>query len=475
MNMSRILFVYPNKEGYPIIPLGISVLSGILRHHKHEVDLFDITFMMSERYDHDAREKTGVVKKVDVEKYWGSGDKTDIYSEFRKKILLFEPDLIAFSIVENNYAYSKKLFKIAKEVTKAPIIVGGLFPTTMPERFVEDSNVDIICIGEGEYAMERLADKLDQGQDITDISNLIVKDKGKVIKNGYAKYYDWEPPVLQDWSIFDKRHLIKPFMGKMYRTGFFELSRGCPNNCSYCNNHLNQIIFKGLGRYNREKPVEYAIKEIEHMKNKYSLELVFFNDENFLTMKKERLSKFCNEYKNRVNLPFFIMTRADSLLDEQSVAMLKEAGCVTIGIGVESGNEEIRRKLLNKNISNLVYEKAFEICHKHGIRTTANIMMGLPFETEENILESARFCKKVHAKSLSLAIFAPYYGTKLRDICVENGFMEDKLYEEISIVNHSILNMPQLSKNKIEELYYKFNDLVYGASCENKDYEKIEG
>ena len=150
--MSRVLFVYPNKEGYPIIPLGISVLAGILKYHGYLVDVFDVTFMMSERIDHKAREKTGVVKEVDVEKYWGAGGKIDINGEFRKKILSFQPDLIAFSIVENNYGCARGLFKVAKEVTKAPIIVGGIFPTIFPGFFIEDENVDIICMGEGEYA-----------------------------------------------------------------------------------------------------------------------------------------------------------------------------------------------------------------------------------------------------------------------------------------------------------------------------------
>ena len=115
---------------------------------------------------------------------------------------------------------------------------------------------------------------------------------------------------------------------------------------------------------------------------------------------------------------------------------------------------------MNKNISNAIYEKAFENCHKYDIRTTANAMIGLPFETESNILETAMFLKKLNARSVSLAIFAPYHGTRLRDLCVENGFIEDKIYEEIGINNSSLLNMPQLSKEKIEELYYKFKDLL---------------
>lgn len=459
--MSKILFVYPNKEGYPIIPLGISVLSGIMKYHGHSVDLFDVTFIITERYDHKAREKTGVVEKIDIEKYWGTGDQLDIDEEFRKKINIFQPDLIAFTVVENNYFMAKRLLRIAKETSLALTIVGGLFPTIMPDLFINSSDVDLVCVGEGEYAMTELAAKLDLAEDISGIPNLVVKHNGNSMHNRLCAYYNWEPLIFQDWEIFDERHLLKPFMGKMNRTGFFELSRGCPYKCAYCPNRLCQEIFKRLGRYNREKPIEYAIKEMEHFKGKYNLDLIFFNDENFLTMKNERLADFCKNFRSRVSLPFFIMTRADSLLDENKIRMLKEAGCVTIGIGVESGNEDIRRKLLNKNIPNDVYEKAFANCHKYDIRTTANIMIGLPFETEENIIESANFCRKLQAKSLSLAIYAPYHGTLLRDVCSEEGYIENKISEDIAIINRSILNMPQLSKEKIEELYLKFNALVY--------------
>ncbi|MFA4876141.1 MAG: radical SAM protein [Methanoregula sp.] len=457
--LTKVLFVYPNKEGYPIIPLGISVLSGILKHNGHIVDLFDITFMVPEKLDHNAREKTGQVIKVEVDKYWGSRKEFDIPQEFRNKILDFQPDLIAFTIVENNYGCAKKLFKIAKETKKIPILVGGLFPTIAPDFFIEDENVDIICVGEGEYAVAELARRLDQNEDISNIGNLIVKHNGNFIKNDFYEYYNWQPLMFQDWEIFDERHLFKPFMGKMRKTGFFEISRGCPFNCSYCINKLSQEIFKCLGKYNREKPIELAIKEMKFLKEKHNLELIFFNDENFLTMRKERLIEFCREYKDKVDIPFFIMTRADSLVDEEKVKLLKETGCITIGIGVESGNEDIRMKLLNKKIPNSVYEKAFENCHKYALRASANIIIGLPFETEENIMESISFCKKLKADAISLAVFAPYYGTKLRDICIENGFIDDIYDHNISIIDHSILNMPQLSKERIKELYYNFMNI----------------
>ena len=459
--MSKVLFVYPNSEGYPIIPLAISMLSGVLKYHKHEVDLFDVTFMVPERLDHKARERTGVVQKVDVEKVWGVGDKCDIPREFRQKLMLFKPDFIAFSIVENNYGMAKYLFKVAKEITKTPILVGGILPTVAPEFFIDDDNVDMLCIGEGEHAILELANRHDRRENIVNIPNLVVKNNGVVHRNKLSGYYDWEPLIFQDWEIFDARHLSKPFMGRLWKTGFFEMSRGCPFNCAYCANHIYQKIFTSLGKYNRQKSIESVMQEIEQMKAKYSLELIFFNDENLLTMGNDRFEEFCKKYKERIALPFFIQTRADSLLDEERVRMLSDLGCITIGIGVESGSEEIRKKVLNKHIPNSVFEKAFENCRKFNIRTTAYLMMGLPFETEANILETVNFCRKIKTDSIAISIFAPYHGTKLHKICVDNGFIEDRYYDEISVNYSSILKMPQISREKIEELYYKINDMVF--------------
>lgn len=420
-------------------------------------------FLVPERLDHKAREMTGVVQNVEVKEVWGKGNVgTNIYEEFRNKILSFKPDIIAFSIVENNYGLAKELFCVAKETAEATVLVGGIFPTVATDIFIEDDNVDLICVGEGEYTILELVNRLDNKDDTMNIPNIISKkDKysGGMLK--YSQYYDWEPLLFQDWDIFDERHLFKPFMGKIWKTGFFEMSRGCPFNCSYCANHIYQRKFKALGKYNRQKPIESVVKEIEYMKKKYSLELVFFNDENLLTMGDKRFNKFCELYNKNVSLPFFIQTRADSLLQKNKIKALSEAGCITIGIGVESGNAEIRKKVLRKHISNSVFERAFNNCQQHNIRTTAYVILGLPFETEANILETALFCKRLKATSVAISIFAPYHGTALYDICVKNGFIEDKYHDNISVNYSSILKMPQITKQKIEELYYKFNDLVY--------------
>jgi len=454
--MSKVLFVYPNSEGYPMIPLGISILTGVLKENNHIVNLYDVTFKIEERLDHAAREKTGTVKKVDFKKFWGETKKTNIYEELKDKVKEFEPDLVAFSVVENNYSCAKKCFAAIKSISKVPIIVGGIFPSVEPRFFEQDKNVDIVCVGEGERAILELANRIDRKEEYKDIPNLF--------GNNYSEFYNWEPHTKQDWSLFEERHLWKAFVGKMWKTGCFEMSRGCPFSCSYCNNHIFQEKFKCLGNYHREKPLLYIIDEIQAMKEKYNLELIFFNDENFLMMGKKRFNDFCKLYGEKIKLPFFMQTKAELLCNEEKVKKLKEINCAGIGIGIETGNEKIRAQLLNKETKNEVYKKAIKITNKYDIRTTGYVMLGLPFETEKNIIETAEFLKEIEVSSVGLAIFAPYYGTKLYDICVENGFINGGFHENISVNYHSILKQPQLSNEKLEELYYNFNKMVYGDS-----------
>lgn len=461
--MAKILFIYPNTEGYPMIPLGISTLSSILKLHKHEVDLFDTTFMLGNFEDLKSRENLNIVQKVDTSEFWGRDERKNVKKELLTKINDFHPDIIGFSMIENNYHYAKILFAEIKQNFDIPIIVGGVFPTIGTKYFLEDENVDIICYGEGEQALIELMQKIENNEKISDIQNLIIKKNNEVQSDNTRKFYNLENYCFPDWEIFDVRHLMKPFMGKMWKIGNFGTSRGCSHKCSYCINHLYQKKFKNAGKYYREKPLDLVIQEILNMKNRYSLELILFYDENFCIMKNNRFKEFCKEYKKQIDLPFLIQTCADTLLREERIRMLKDAGCVTITMGIEAGNEEIRRKILNKNISNDVYIRAFKNCRKYGIRTTGNVMLGLPNETEENIIETINFCKQCNPDSIGIAIFVPFYGTKLREMCIREGLMDDKLYDTISYHNSSILKSPNITKERFNELYYNFQNMVFDS------------
>lgn len=452
----KILFIYPNCEGYGRIPLSLSILSACLKKHNHEVKLFDITFMVSNNKDNEMRERNFTAKKTDTKEYWGELPNIDIKQEIINEIANFNPDIIAITLIQNNYLISIKLLKEIKKVYNIPIIAGGIFASVIPEKLLRTNLIDIIISGEGEESFIELVNKIELKEDFSLIKNLSFIKDGKFISNPIRNYVDLNTIPFQDLSIFDKKHFFKPFDGKMLHAGYFELSRGCPFSCTYCANYfLNEELYSNQSKHIRFKEIGRCIEEIETLQKIYNFDFIFFTDENILTLKIEELNRFKQLWKEKINLPFY-MTGRTEFLREENITILKDAGCGTLAFGIECGNEEFRRKILKRTNTNEQIRKAFKLCKKYNIRTTANNMFGFPYETEELILDTINLNKEIQPDSFSNSIFAPYLGTELHKICLKEGFIKEEIPEGMTMISGSILDMPQLSKDRILDLYLNF-------------------
>jgi radical SAM superfamily enzyme YgiQ (UPF0313 family) len=456
MKKTRILFIYPNFESEFRIPLSVTILSACLKKAGHIVDLFDTTFM-TPNYNKDTElmEQKGLVEKTDLSKFIGEIEEKDIPKELLRKIDDFKPDLIALSLLERNFFIARDLMKLIREHYSIPIIVGGILPTIVPEMMIKLHFIDIICIGEGEGAIVELADKIANGEDITNIRNLWIKKDGKIIKNPVRPLVDLNDLPHPDWSLFDKRHMWKPFVGRIYKGGSFEFSRGCLNNCTFCVAPSLRMAQGNPKPYLRRKSTKKMVEEIKYMKKKYDFNMVSFCDTNFLLlMDEEDLKEFENIWLKEINLPFTIQSEAKTITDS-SARILKNMGCVAISIGVESGSKEIREKIMCKYISDKSIFDAFNAAKKYGIRATANYIVGVPFETEKQIIDSIDFNLKLNPESIAVHHFTPFLGTNLYEICVENGFIKG-FTEEGDVYESSTMNMPQISKERINELVQLF-------------------
>lgn len=460
----RVLFIYPNEEGIKRVTIGIAILSSVLKSAGHQVKLFDAS-LYSHDVDNAFREKLGIVKPIsDEERYWDRVCDNPMETDLAEMLKAFCPELIAFSIVENNWALSEKLLKICKQKSRAKTVVGGVFPTLAAEIVLANDDVDIMCFGEGEDALSELVMSLELGKDIKSIPNLWVKDDGKLYRNWQRELKDMDEIPFQDWDIFDERCLFRPFISKIRKTGFIEMSRGCPYNCTYCcEEGLRNICFKNLGRrkWTREKSVERCIDEVEYLKRKHALEMIFFVDETFLFMGIERLKRFGESWNKRIGLPYLIQTRPESLTEEK-LKILKDSNCISISSGIETGDEEFRRKILSRQISNEKIIETFKLIKKFGIRNTSNVMIGFPYETEYHIQKSIELCKLAGVDSVALNIFAPYHGTLLHWVSERAGFIKEGYNPGISCYHGSILKMPQLSNDTIYHYFMNFKKYLDG-------------
>jgi radical SAM superfamily enzyme YgiQ (UPF0313 family) len=467
----RILFLYPNAEGYGRIPLGIAILISILLEKEHQVELFDTTFLsISENIDSVIREKANLVLPTDRSHLYQCHSFEEILEMLKEKVRSFSPDLIAVSIVEDNYRYADKLISYIKgRWTDIPIVAGGTTPSIAPDVVIENPHIDFIIQGEGEEALLELCDRLSRNESLSGIRNLWYKENGQIRNNPIRPFVDLETLPILDLDIWDEKHFLKPYCGQLYRAGFYEISRGCMYNCSYCVNKSYRKYFKGAGRYHRFKSIKKVIKEIKFLSEKYKLEMIFFCDDNFLlSMTKDRIEEFAYLWKRNINLPYWINTAAESVTVDK-IGLLKETGVSGIGIGIESGSEWIRKNILKKDTPIEKVENAFEIIHKFGIRTTANNMIGIPGEYEEDIFETIKLNKRIKPNSIDLNFIAPYYGTELYNVVHKLGYINVDnrpgfrgFAKNITTRREPVINCPNIEKEKLKELFYDFMGYVEG-------------
>lgn len=457
----RVLLIYPNCEGGGGVPNGLALLSGCLKSAGFETRCFDTTFLNSPPLTHFYRKKHGGMMDADHTKFWGEWSpelRQQIPALFQKTIEEFRPDLIGVNIADVTYNFSKKLLNGINKKYGIPVVAGGPTPTLAPELFERDESFDVICLGEGEDALVELATAVTEHKDWSRIPNLWVRKNNEIVKNKLRPLKNLDELAFQDWSIFDPRHYYKPYCGAFKRTGFFELARGCPFNCTYCCTGNLRRLYEGLGSFLRQRSVDKTLDEICSIRKDYDLELVFFTDDNFLSMSEERFNYFCEQYKKRINLPFYVQTRAESIREDY-IKRLTEIGVSTIAMGIENGNEEFRRRIMNRMMSNEVLEKAFAIVHKYKIRSTANIIIGTPYEEERTFYDSVRLLQKIKPASYSVNYFMPYRGTKMREMAVELGFIpKDHIIND----SNTCLDMPQFRRERIIHCYENLKEYIEG-------------
>ena len=150
--------------------------------------------------------------------------------DFKHEIDKFTPDLIAYSVVETTYNIALELLRGTRNYD-IPTIVGGIHVTMSPDEVINEKEVDMICIGEGENAIVELANRIDKKNNYSDVQNLWVKKDGKITKNPVGPLVDLNEIPMQDWSIYEKERFYKPMGGKIWISGPVELGRGCTYRC----------------------------------------------------------------------------------------------------------------------------------------------------------------------------------------------------------------------------------------------------
>lgn len=379
----RVLFVI--RDIQMIERMGIMILSSLLKAQGHEVELVQAN-----------------------------------YDDLRSRINNFKPRLVAYSVTTGEHKHLVRLNRELKKEFDFLSIFGGPHPTFFPE-MIEEEGVEIICQGEGEGAMLEIVEALENNRAIESIKNLWIKKDGGVIKNSVRELiFDLDTLPFPDREIiYGNDRILKQHGEKRFLIG-----RGCPYDCSYCFNHKLKELYGPSWAQIRRRSVNNIIEEIEGVRKRYPLQFIRFIDDNFFFCKEEWLDEFSREYRRKVNIPFLCNIRPN-LATLEKIKTLKEAGCRSVFMGLETADDDLRYNLLQRRISRLEVEKTCRWLRREGIHYGFYNVLGLPVKDPvikdwETLRLNIRYRPDIAWSSL----FYPYPRTELAEYAVRAGFFD---------------------------------------------------
>jgi radical SAM superfamily enzyme YgiQ (UPF0313 family) len=332
-------------------------------------------------------------------------------------------------------------------------VFGGPHPTYFPE-MIEEDGVDVICRGEGEGAMLEVVEACERGESLEGIANLWVKDGGTVHRNPLRPLLeDLDSIPLPDHEVF-REVIPHSIWHAAVITG-----RGCPYECTYCFNHVCRKLYEGKGRYVRRRSVDSVLEELRRIRSHKCYRFIKFGDDIF-TLSPSWLEDFCPRYKEEIGLPFSCLARANHV-NPRILELLRDAGCHRITVGIESGNDDVRNRILKRDMSRDAILRACRMVKESGIRLqTANIL-GIPGGSLESDLETLDLNIECRSDYSGVTLLQPYHRTEIYEWAESLGMIDPQAGERAHTFRHtSLLKFDKPGEKKKTENLQKLFPLV---------------
>ncbi len=428
----KVLFIFPDynyitdimidEEYKGSYHMGLAMLSACAKKYGHETKLLHI------------------LGEINVE-------------ELIKNIKRYNPNLICYTAYSNQFDKIEKIAPIIKrEFPNVITVFGGVHATIDSERVLKKEGIDIISIGEAEEAFTELCNKLANKQDYTRIDGLWIKKDGQIYRNPIRHLSDnLDELPFPDRELFDFNNLVQAKIKKLNVI----TTRGCPFTCTYCSEPQYQELYKGKGPFVRMRSVNNVIAELKECIKKYPyMDHVELLDDTF-GLNKTWLKEFSEKYSKEIGLPLMANTRVD-LVNFETVKYLKKANFIELCMGVESGNEELREKILKRITPTEKIQESFDACNKYNIKTRAYVIVGLPYETLSNIIETIKLCARIKATSIHLSVWQPYPNTELYNVAIKEGWITEDTAKFGTYFDENIVKQKSISPETVLFSYRYF-------------------
>lgn len=428
----KVTFVVAGVEN-----MGVEYLSSVLKEDGHQVSLvFDPKLFGSEAIQNSRLRRL-----------------FDIKHQLVREIIESAPDLIAFSVLTINYQWALEIARSLKKELDTPIIFGGIHSTSVPEAVLKNDCVDMVCVGESEYALLELVDSLG-GKPRYDIQNIWFKRNGNFVRNDIGPLIeDLDSLPLPDKQLFYSK---QPFSKRDY---YIMASRGCPFACTYCCNNVLKKLYQGKGRFYRRRSVDHVMDELKWAKSTFRPRRITFADD-FFVLDINWLKKFIPRYKNEIDLPFVVMSHPN-YINREIVCLLKEGGCFWIIMGVQSVSEISRRKVLKRYVSNEQIIVAAQACHDEKMSFSVDHIFNIPYEGTKEQEEALSFYNTIRPAAINAYWLQYFPRAEIVDIAAEARIIDHKVIEKVNEGKASASMVIGIGRKDSINLQKNFNNFYF--------------
>jgi anaerobic magnesium-protoporphyrin IX monomethyl ester cyclase len=420
----KVLLINPPQLFYPgsdppagNLPLGLMYLASVLERSGYEAEILD-AFMINASFL-----KVGDALEVGMS-----------YGKIKEEIRRRKPDIVGIAAPFTCQAENAiRVGDSTKEVNPNILtVVGGPHVTVVPMEFLEEAkNIDIAVIGEGEYTMLDIVKCVEGKKKISDVQGIAYRqDDGEIKQNTLRPFIeDLDELPYPAYHLVDMEQYLNPtrieYRSFKDRSVSMITSRGCPFNCNFCSVHLH------MGKMFRAHSVDYVIKHIEYVINKFGVKTIFFEDDN-LTFDMKRFEAICDKIIER-GIRFSWETPNGIRADYMTLDLLKKmkkSGCQSVFFGIESGDQCVLDNIIGKSLNLKKVVNVAKMCKDIGLKTAAFYIIGFPGETKEDMLKTVELAlrlKRDYDVGMLLHVATPSLGTRLYEECMKKEYIEGAL------------------------------------------------
>jgi len=357
--------------------------------------------------------------------------------------IIKETDLVLIAVYSSYVVRAIQLTDyIHKKYPKKFVVWGGPHCISVPELSL--AHADGVCFSDGDEVVVDFVNRFESRQNYLETPNMGFAVNGTFKINetlppfddlDSLPYYDFD---LEDHFLLDSK--LIPMSEKNLRDGhtgyplnkpilYIITARGCPHNCSYCNNCRYLALFghNKIRFYSNSR----IINELKYTLEKFDFfRLIGFGDDDFFVRPIVEIEDFAKQYKEQIGLPFGIAVSANTYRKEK-VEPLLDAGLKVIQMGVQSGSEKVLIEVYNRKISlsrirSAIKDIEASYMKKYGLMLLLDFIIDNPYETKEDIIQTYKFILNLPPKVTFNVFFLAFFpGTPLYERAVKDGIIKE--------------------------------------------------